>query len=239
MTIGRSTGLFALSLLTACAPLARERYGDAHYAPERRGYVVGSGADTVLLRDPRTDTKIRCRERLEEVAPALASAIEDRLRDRHHHTVSRAVLLPLSASGHALEYAGAGLFAVSILPGVAAGPPTRRALYQQAGEAFTARRYADAATLYEQALARRNDSPVERTSPHLRDMILYYLAASLEQSGAPGRARDAYQTFVDRGSEENEDAYRYAESALARLGAPVEACASQEPLKMPWKGGAR
>lgn len=238
MTIARSMGLLALSLLTACAPLARERYGAARYAPERRSYVVGSGADTVLLRDPLTDTKIRCRERLVEVAPALASAAEERLRDRHHDAVSRAALLPLSAPGYALAYAGMGLVAVSILPGMAAGPPTRRALYEQAGKAFTARRYADAAALYEQALSRRS-AALDDTSPRLYDTIIYYLAASLEQTGEHDRARDAYRAFVDRGTEENEEAYRYAEAALIRLRAPVPACASQEPLEMPWKGGAR
>lgn len=239
MTPRRTIGILAVSLITGCAPLAKERHGSARYAPERRGYVVGSGADAVSLRDPLTEKKIRCRERLVEVAPALAAAIEDRLGDRHANIVSRASLLPFSAPGYALALAGEGLFAVSILPGVAAAPPTRRSLYEQAGNAFTARRYAEAASLYEQALSRRGAGVLEQSSPRLHDMIVFYLAASLEQTGARERARDAYRTFFERGSGEHEEAYRYTESALARLGDPVKPCASQAPLEMPWKRGVR
>jgi hypothetical protein len=241
MTIRRSPAPFLLLLLLGgCAPSARERYGgEARYAPSFHSYVVGTGPHPALLRDPLTESKIQCRERLEEVAPALARALEDRIEDRHWTLVSRAALLPVSLPGYALYHAGVGMFVVAAGPSLLLTSPSQRTLYEEAGKAFTAQRWGQAGELYERALARRFDSVVEDSSPLLRDQILYYLGASRERSGDRGAAREAYQSFLDQGAWESEEAYRDAEAGLVRLGAPPPACRSREPLAMPWKEASR
>jgi hypothetical protein len=181
--------LFALPLL-GCAPTAHDLLGDvAHYAPAFAGYVAGSGTELVLLRDPVTSGKIRCREDLERVAPAVTAAAEDGLHNRHARQVAGATFAPLTLFTSASLMIGTGaLFPAAAIVDVSVSA-NRRDLYLEARDLYIAGR-ADA--------AREHFLFVERAQ--VRDEAAYRQAeerlSSLDPAALPGCRSRAPVTFA-------------------------------------------
>jgi hypothetical protein len=79
----KSLALAAAWMLAACTPTAHEPFGDvARYAPSYGACVIGGEDAPLILGDPVTSEKIRCRSDLERVAPALGHVLDDETRDR-------------------------------------------------------------------------------------------------------------------------------------------------------------
>ncbi len=234
-------------LLAACAPTARAKLGNvAHYAPAYHGYVIGNeqsaerspSNELLLLRDPVTERKIRCREELERAAPVLAEVLEARVHDDYWASASPLIMLPVTVVGESISYAGLGLVAIAAAPSAPFLSPNRRTLYLKAREAYMAHRYDEARELFQAVVAYADytGSEADATSRTLADISLYYLGLSDEQIGNQGRAKLAFRRLLEHASWHNEQAYGDAEARLLRLGEkPLSHCRSQEDFAFPWK----
>lgn len=225
-------------LLSACAPTAHERFGDvARYAPRYAGYVIGDiDDDPVLLRDPVTSEKIRCREDLERVAPALADTLEDVSRDRHARVVSSVALGPFTLTGRALMMAAAGLvYPMNQLDEAFVSTQPRR-LYAKARDAFMAHRFAEAREMFLALVANggHGDAVIDDLPPAYVEHSLYYVGLCDDLLHRDDEAREALRRFLVIASARNEDRYRDAEARLARLdGKP--GCASRADFTFTWR----
>jgi hypothetical protein len=226
--------LFALPLL-GCAPTAHERLGDvARYAPAFAGYVVGSGAEPVILRDPVTYEKIRCREDLERVAPAVAAAVEDEVHDHHARAVADGALAPFTLVGRAATTLGVGF----VFPGAAitqaSQSPGRRDRYARARELFLAGRF-DAARDAFMGVIVAQDGLTTLPQPWI-EQTAYYLGVCDDTLHRTRDAAEELRRFLVLSSTSDEERYRDAERRLARIepGA-LATCRSQEPLELGWR----
>ena len=227
-------------LLSACAPTAAERFGDvARYAPGRAGYVMGDGDAAVLLRDPVTGEKIRCREEVERLAPALAGVLEDEARDRHARAVAPVAAGPFTVAGRAaLMLADGLLYPASQVDELVASPQPRQ-VYTRARAAFLAGRFAEARELFLLLLVEKGhgDAQIDDLPPAFVEHSLYYVAVCDEALHRDDEARAALHRFLTMSSTEDEVRYRDAEARLGRLGgAPVSRCASRAALTFAWRG---
>ena len=225
-------------LLPACAPSAHERFGDvARYAPRYAGYIAGDvDGDPVLLRDPLTSEKIRCREDLERVAPALADTLDDLAHDRHARTVSWATLGPFAFVGGAARMVATALWYPAFQFDEAFASPQPRRLYERAREAFLAKRFAEARDLFLSLVVNEGhgDAQIDDLPRAFVEHSLYYLAVCDEALHQDEEAREALRRFLSMATAENEDRYRDAEARLARLG-PVAGCASRADFTFTWR----
>lgn len=222
-----------LSLL-GCAPTARERLGDvARYAPAYAGYVAGPGEDPVILRDPVSFEKIRCREDLERFAPTLVEALEREVRDRHVRVAADAGLAPFTAVGYAGTLLGIGLL-FPALAIITAGGHTERGLYAAARDAFLASRHHEARDLFLAAILGRQG--VEALPRPWKELSLYYLGLSDEALHRDGEAAAALRRFVTTAEVKDEARYGDAERRLGRLDpGAIPACQSRADLTLPWR----
>jgi hypothetical protein len=226
--------LLALPLL-GCAPTAHERLGDvARYAPAFAGYVVGSGDETVILRDPVTYEKIRCREDLERVAPAVAAAVEDEVHDRHARAVADGALAPLTLVGRAGATLGEGLLFPAAAITVAPLSPGRRERYVRARELFLAGRF-DAARDAFMGVIVAQDGLTVLPQPWIEQTV-YYLGVCDDKLHRTRDAAEELRRFLMASPTPDEERYRDAERRLARIepGA-LATCRSQEPLALGWR----
>ena len=227
--------LFALPLL-GCAPTAHDRLGDlAHYAPAFAGYVAGSGAELVILRDPITSEKIRCREDLERVARAVAAAAEDGLHDRHARRVADATFAPLTLFNRAAMMVGTGaLFPAAAIVDVSVSA-NRRDLYLGARELFIAGRV-DAAREQFLGVILAQDSVITPLPQPWIERSIYYLGVCDDALHRTREAGEELSRFLLTASTPDEERYLDAERRLARLDpAAVPACHSQAPFEMAWR----
>lgn len=225
-------------LLSACAPTAHERFGDvARYAPSYASYVVGGEDDVVILRDPVTSQKIRCREDLLLRAPALADTLEDEARDRHARAVAPVALGPLTVAGYAAGAVALGLWLpVSAIDELFVSTQPRQ-LYEKARAAFQAQSFAEARELF-LALVTNNghgDAQIDDLPRAWVELSLYYLALSAEALHNDEEAREAFRRFVTMSSVKDEERYRDAEARLARLDDKAGSeCASRADFTFAW-----
>jgi hypothetical protein len=224
-------------LLAACAPTAHERFGDvARYAPGYAAYVMGGGGDPVILRDPVTGEKIRCREDLERVAPALAGALADEARDRRARAVAPMALGPLTAAGRAALMIGEGLWYPATEIDELVASPQPRQVYTAARAAFLSGRFGEARERFLVLVVDRGrgDAGVDDLPRALVEQSLYYLALCDEQLHLEDEARAAFHRFLSTSSVEDEARYRDAEARLARLGVETR-CGSRADLAFAWR----
>jgi tetratricopeptide (TPR) repeat protein len=215
----------------------------ARYSHYVRGYVVthneleranGPRGDTLILRDPLSGTKVRCREQLVTWLGAQTRGADGVVRDGHDLMVSMGVMMPFTIA------AGAGLIlitmpfgAVSWTPHWIAGPPTEATHYRRGIEAFRAGRYDEAARDLETSLAMFPSGGALGGHTY----VLYYLGLAYEQLHRDDVARETLRAFVERAGVANDKAYETAEERLARLGVEPSNCASIAPV--PFVVGAR
>jgi hypothetical protein len=226
-------------LLSACAPTAAARFGDvARYAPARAGYVMGAGDAAVLLRDPVTGEKLRCREDVERLAPALAGMLEDEARDRHAAAVAPVAVGPFTLAGRAAQMMGDGLFFPAAKFDELVASPQPRQVYTRARAAFLEGRFAEARELFLVLLVEkgRGDAMIDDLPRAFVEHSLYYLAVCDEALHRDEEARAALHAFLTRSTVEDEARYRDAEARLVRLGgAAAPACASRAELAFDWR----
>jgi hypothetical protein len=222
---------------TGCgASNAEGEYGTvARYSHYVRGYVVTRGEleqanvpgiDTLILRDPLTGTKVRCREQLVAWLGAQTRGADGVVRDAHDTLVSMDVMFPFTMVGGAGILAAAPFMLVAFTPHWIAGPPTETTYYKRGLEAFRAGRYDDAARDLETSLAMFGGGGALGGDAY----VLYYLGLAYEQLHRDDVARETLRAFVERAGVANDKAYETAEERLARLGVEPTQCASIAPV---------
>jgi hypothetical protein len=225
------------SMLAACSPTAHERYGDvARYAPSYGGYVLGGDEEPLVLRDPVTSEKIRCRDDLERVAPALVDVLDDETRDRNARRVAPIALGPISLAAYGAALLGIGLWypAAAFGEGVASAPPGR--VYDQARAAFLAGRYEVSRERFLTVVIERgrSDADLDQLPVIFVEHSLYYLALSDEALHRDAEAEAAFRRFLTTSTRKNELRYRDAEARLARLEGPrAVRCGSRADYVLP------
>jgi tetratricopeptide (TPR) repeat protein len=230
---------FLLALAGCATPLST--YGDqARYAPAYRGYVVAppNGSDdpdvddaVLLLRDPLTGDKLRCREQVvgwREVQEDLAADLV--------HDENTAI-----AVGTTTGLVFAPFVAVQPLGGAAVVEALwlSELVYDDLSSDDAFELLAGARGLYERKRYRQASTLIERAllkdpTVGVVDMAYYYLGLSYAELGREDRARCALSLFVDRAGVRDVDAYRLAEATLAALGAEPPACESTGPVALHW-----
>lgn len=233
----RLTRLFALVFVVgwgvACSPA--DRYGSqVRYAPSFRAYVLAADSgsddppteDAIVLRDPITQRKIRCREHLDKWADAYRQDAIDRLHDEAWEIASPILMAPATVvAALALDVL---MVSVSFaeLPYQMARSEDGTSLHEKAEEAFARDRWVEAARLFELALVRDGGLST--------GLATYYVGIAYANQGRSDEAREALTAFVERSLAMEVTAYRNAERWLRWLDAPIEPCASQEPLEIAW-----
>src|SRR5262249_20915052 len=157
----------------------------------------GDADAPVILRDPVTSEKIRCREDLERVAPALEEAIEDEVHDRHARTVSAAALGPFTVAGTAAAMVGTGLWYPTLKFHGTATPTRQRQLYMKARDAFMARRFAEAREAFLALVINHGcgDAGIDDLPREFAERSLYYVGLSGEALHRDEEASEALRRF--------------------------------------------
>lgn len=224
---------FALAVLVGCSPA--DRYGSQiRYAPSFRAYVLApeTGSDdpvtedAIVLRDPITQQKIRCREHLEKWVDAYRRDAHDRLHDEAWEIASPIVMAPATVVAAAALDVLMISISVAELPYQIARSEDGAGVYERAETAFAAERWGEAARLFELALVR--DDALST------GLATYYVGIAYANQGRADEARLALTAFVERALVMEVTAYRNAERWLRWLDAPIETCVSQEPLEVVW-----
>ncbi len=233
--------LGALLLSTAGCAAAPESYGSrARFSPAYAGYVMApdSGSDdpaegdtVLLLRDPLTGQKLRCREDVVAWRELHEDLAVDLAEDENAAVAAGITTGALFGPLIVLEPVGALLLAEAMMTAGALYEDLRSA---QAPELLAAgitlhgrKRYRHAAALLERALAKD-------PSVGISDKAYLYLGLTYAELGNEERASLALTMFVERASVRDVDAYREAERVLRRIGPPEERCASREPVELHW-----
>ncbi len=230
----------AITSGVGCAT-APETFGTrARFSPAFGGYVMApeNGSDdpqlgdsVLLLRDPLTGDKLRCREDVVEWREVHEDLATDSVHDENVAVavgVSTGLVFgPLVAA----EPVGALLMAEAML--------TAGVLYDDfssdnASELLAAgivlyqrKRYIQAAMLIERALTKD-------ASVGILDKAYLYLGLSYVELGRNERAKVALTMFVDKAAVRDVDAYREAAAVLKKLGVEERSCGSSEPVQLYW-----
>ena len=229
-----------LSAAIGCAS-APAVYGErARFSPAFQGYVMApnDGSDdpardetVLLLRDPITGNKLRCREDVLEWRELHEDVATDQLHDHRAAITAGVTAGAIFGPLLALEPVGALVLveAMSITEGFydllrSAAPEE---LYATATVLYDRKRYPQASMLLERALAR--DSSVGTTHK-----AYYYLGLSYAEQGKEARAKIALSAFMDRAAVRDVDGYRRAEATLRSLGVVRKPCASTDPVELYW-----
>jgi tetratricopeptide (TPR) repeat protein len=225
---------------TGCAK-APAVYGTrARFSPAFQGYVMATdnGSDdpgvhdkVLLLRDPLTGNKLRCREDVVEWRELHEDLAVDGVRD-HDAAIAAAVtvgtvfapILVVHPVG-SLAMAEALMATSSLYEHLASDNATK--LLARGIVLYRRKRYPQAARMIERALAK--DGAVG-----ILDKAYLYLGLSYNEEGNRERARLALSLFVERAAVRDVDAYRSAEAALRTLDVEHAPCASMEPVELSW-----
>jgi tetratricopeptide (TPR) repeat protein len=232
--------LLSSTFIIGCAT-APETFGTrARFSPAFAGYVMApeSGSDdpqlgdsVLLLRDPLTGDKLRCREDVVEWREVHEDLATDSVHDENVAVavgVSTGLVFgPLVAT----EPLGALLMAEAML--------TAGVLYDDFSSdngfellaggivLYQRKRYVQAAMLIERALTKD-------ASVGILDKAYLYLGLSYVELGRNERAKIALTMFVDRAAVRDVDAYREAEAVLKKLGVERRTCGSSGPVQLYW-----
>lgn len=233
-------GLSALLACSACSS-APDAYGTrARFSPAFQGYVMApeGGSDdpaehetVLLLRDPLTGNKLRCRAQVVEWRELHEDLATDRVHDDDVDLavgVTTAIAFgPLLAA----EPIGGLILAEALVSADLLSETFRSDDAQEllaSGIVLHRRaRYAQASQVIERALAKD-------PSVGTHDKAYLYLGLSYLEQGKRERARVALTMFVERAGVRDVSAYRAAGEALKKLGATVKPCASTEPVELRW-----
>lgn len=237
----RMSIVVACATLTAACSSAPSVYGTrARFSPAFQGYVMaedngsddpGEGDAVVLLRDPLTGAKLRCRDDVEAFRELHEDLATDAVHDENTALAVGLTTGTIFGPLVALQPVGAAVLAESML--------TTGLLYDAfdsedavellaAGIALYDRhRYVQAGTLIERALAKN-------PGVGLYDKAYLYLGLAYLGQKKHERAALALSMFIDRAGVRDIDAYRLAASTLARLGVERPRCASVAPVELHW-----
>jgi hypothetical protein len=236
----RTALLLAALLMTGCAT-APAVYGTrARFSPAFQGYVmaVDNGSDdpsasdrVLLLRDPLSGNKLRCRNDVVAWRELHEDLAVDHVRDHNAETAASIATSTLFGPLLAVQPMGGLIMAEALV--------TQAMLYNDLRSAnatellargivlYKRQRYPQAAKTIERALAK--DAAVG-----ILDKAFFYLGLSYKEDNNPARARLALSMFMDRAAVRDVDAYRAAEAALLTLDVARAPCASTEPVELHW-----
>ncbi len=222
MSLSRCLFLFVLPLwlvsLFGCSS-TRTVYGDrARFSPAFHGYVMAqndgsddpSKGDTVLLlRDPVTGNKLRCREEVMEWRELYEDTATDELHD-HRAAIAAGItggtvfgpLLALEPIGSLIMWQALST-TESIYKLLASDDPEE--LFGAATALFERKRFSQASLLIERALAK--DGAVG-----IHQKAYSFLGLAYAEQGKQTRARTALTAFFDRAAEREVDGYRRSEA---------------------------
>lgn len=240
----RSLGFVTVCLLLACVTGCahpKAVYGErARFSPAYRGYVMATndGSDdpgkddtVLLLRDPLTGNKLRCRDEVLTWRELHEDVAQENLRDSRAGIGAGvtagvvfgpvAALQPLGAlTVYAALSSAGGLYNLLRTKDAPELLAAAIALYER-------ERYAQSSLVMEHALARDGQLGVASKA-------LYYLGLAYAEQGKKARATVALTTFVDRAAIRDVDAYRKAETTLRSFGVARRPCASDAPVDLHW-----
>lgn len=227
-------------LTTACASAPRDFGTQARFSPAFRGYVMSAdrGSDdpgpderVLVLRDPLTGNKLRCREEVVEWRELHEDLAVDQVHDRNVGiavaVTTGVVFTPLLAA----QPVGGLVLAEALLTGgelydrFSSDDATK--LLAHGIALYNRKRYPKAAQVIELALAK--DGAVG-----VLDKAFFYLGLSYDQQGNEARARLALSMFLERAAVRDVGAYRDAEAKLKTLGVERAPCASTDPVDLHW-----
>ncbi len=231
--------LFALVACGCDTPAAR--FGqEARYSPAFGGYVLGTGHGsddpppgdaTLVMRDPLTGDKLRCRDEVLAWRELYEDLGVDRLRDEQAAATAGTMAAVLFAPLVVAQPLGALGATEALWSGAVLYDDLRsddaRTLLRKGRTLYERTRYDAAATYLEHALAK---DPVVG----VLDEAYFYLGMAYAKQGKRERARLALELFADRAGVRDVDAYRAAEATLGSLGARATPCASTEPVPLHW-----
>lgn len=232
--------LLCLPMTVGCAS-APAVYGDrARFSPAFQGYVMASndGSDdpgrddtVLLLRDPVTGKKLRCREEVLEWRELHEDIAEDQIHDDRAAIAASITTSVVLGPVAALQPLGSLVVVEAMW--------TAGLLYDQlrtkSGVELLAtgiqlherERYSQSSLLIEHALAKDSSVGVFHKA-------FYYLGLSYAEQGKRARAGTALTAYLDRAAVRDVDSYRKAEGVLKSLGVAREPCASTEPVDLRW-----
>lgn len=232
--------LLCVAATVGCAS-APAVYGDrARFSPAFQGYVMASndGSDdpgkddtVLLLRDPVTGKKLRCREDVLEWRELHEDIALDRMHDHRAAIAAGVTTSVIFAPIVALQPLGG----LTVLEAMYTTGSLYDLLRTESPEELVAaaihlhgrKRFPQSSLLIEHALAK--DSSMGTTSN-----AYYYLGLSYAEQGKRARAGVALTAFVDRAAVRDVDGYRKAEATLKSLGIRRRPCASTEPVDLLW-----
>lgn len=236
--------LAALSLGGCATP--RSTFGDvAVYSPAVRGYVVDpepdreTSSEAVLPRvlvDPVTHDKLRCRDDVDRLKLVLgrAKASQVKMANAENWMIAWPLTYVFGVPAQPLLFG----FSLTAVPYYVVGPRPPRGLYHDGLDAFRVADYRRASALFEEALLEREPDDLLQYEPRgdlgQRSRTLYYLGLAHEQLRENDRGVLALTRFTRHALRRDAEAYEVAEQRLARLGSPVPACASEDPVIMEW-----
>ncbi len=238
--LGAALGLGSL-LATAGCSSAPEVYGTrARFSPAFQGYVMApeGGSDdpaehdaVLLLRDPLTGNKLRCRADVVEWRELHEDLATDRVHDDNVDlavaVTTGVVFGPLLAA----EPVGGLILAEAFVTAEQLSEMFRsddaRELLAAGVVLHRRGRFAQASQVLERALAK---DPAVGT----HDKAYLYLGLSYVEQDKRDRARLALLMFVERAAVRDVTAYRTAAAALKKLGVSGTKCASTEPVELRW-----
>lgn len=237
----RGRGWWGLVLLmTGCASAPGDYGKHARFSPALQGYVMArdEGSDdpdkdepVIVLVDPLTGKKLRCREDVEGFRELFEDIAVDRAHDDNVATTvgvtTGAVFGPLIALQPVGGLVLAEAMLVSDLLYDDLSSETGPELLARGIALWKRERWAQAAAAIERALAKDPGVGV-------LDKAALYLGLSYDKLGQKARAALALERFLDHALVRDVSAYREAATALKRLGVSRPKCASIEPVELRW-----
>jgi tetratricopeptide (TPR) repeat protein len=230
-----------LSLASVGCATAPSVYGNrARFSPAFQGYVMAksNGSDdpdtretVLLLRDPLTGTKLRCQKDVVAWRELYEDLADDQVQDRNAAVAATVTTVSLFAPLLAVHPMGGLILAEAMMTGDSLYADLRsdtpKHLLARAIKLYRRKRYLQASTMIERALAKD-------VSVGTLDKAYYYLGFAYRQQGNVARARLALSMFIDRAAIRDVDAYREAEAALGALGVHRAPCASTDSVELAW-----
>jgi hypothetical protein len=241
----RSVATFATlclaALLTTGCATAPAKYGTrARFSPAFQGYVMAkdNGSDdpgasdwVLVLRDPLSGKKLRCREEVVAWRELHEDLAVDLVRDHNADTAALVATGAFYGPLLVVHPVGALVMAEALLAQAqlydTLRSPNAKELLARGIVLFRRQRYPQAVNAIEHALAK--DAAVG-----MLDKAFFYLGLAYLEGGNPERARLALSMFMDRAAVRDVDAYRAADGALATLAVARAPCGSTEPIELHW-----
>ncbi|MFO0546930.1 MAG: tetratricopeptide repeat protein [Polyangiaceae bacterium] len=227
-------------MLGGCATAPSVFGNQARYSPAFHGYVMAaqngsddpSIGDTVLvLRDPVSGNKLRCKEDVEAWREVYEDTAVDRVQD-DNAALAAGITAGIFFGAVVAMQPTSSLLVTSTL---SLEEPLYDLMRSEDGTELLAagivlyqrKRFPQAARVIERALAKD-------ASVGVLDKGYFYLGQTYFEQGNRERAAGALQAFVQRAGVRDVDAYREALSTLRRLDHRESPCDSIEPVDLHW-----